>query len=163
MGEDNNACARAIQLHVPDEIPWVPLNIRDPLRSRKHAFATVIAWLPFRAFVQEASNFWCASVRSFVRPSVSCHQFGPLFGPWNVQYCFKIPNRGVKQMENEVSPTKIKVYKKIASWGDQDLDLFVGTFDMTSVTSRFWGSPAQKPWRATLPCRCNLVLFVREN
>ena len=28
---------------------------------------------------------------------------------------------------------------------------------MTSVTSRFWGSPAQKPWRATLPCRCNLV------
>ena len=42
-----------------------------------------------RAFVQEASKFWCASVRPSVCPCVCHAPFWPLFGPRYVRYCFK--------------------------------------------------------------------------
>ncbi len=62
--------------------------------------------LPEGLLCREPQNF---DVRLSVRP----HQFGPLFGPRNVQYCFKYPNRALKRGEKRTGVPLDPVRKQI--------------------------------------------------
>ena len=76
--------------------------------------------LPEGLLCREPQNFDVRlSVRPSVRPFVRCHLFEPLFGPRNVQYCFKYPNRVLKKSEKRGVPLD-PVRKQILMWKKVD-------------------------------------------